>query len=65
MQIMIDDFIWTSPFKLQSHDTQTYVLFDEFIWLSADTLKERMLKLNTKYIVKQLNKAFQSLWLLV
>ena len=29
--MMIDEFTWMSLFKLQSHDTYTYVLFDEFI----------------------------------
>ena len=34
MKMMIDEFIWMPPFKLQSHDTHTYVLLDEFIWSS-------------------------------
>lgn len=35
----IDEFIWLSPFKLQSHDTHTYALFDEFICSSPGALK--------------------------
>ena len=33
----IDEFIWTSSIKLQSHDAHTYA-FDEFIWSSPGEL---------------------------
>ena len=36
---LIDVFICTTSFKRQVHHTHTYVLFDEFIWLSSGAFK--------------------------